>query len=107
MVRWREKVIRIFPSKDSAGGLVGALPAEKQEEGSTGRRYQKTDTFYDWLDEQADIEATDFQPEPTNRTLQPAQLAAWCTQEIRLELRQRPKRSCARPVDSGDRMHPL
>jgi transposase-like protein len=71
-IRRREKVIRIFPSKDSAWRLVGALLAEKHEEWSTSRRYLKTDEFYDWLDEQADTEATDFQSEPTNRTLQPA-----------------------------------
>jgi hypothetical protein len=51
---------------------VGALLAEKHEEWSTSRRYLKTDKFYDWLDEQADTEATDIQAEPTNHTLQPA-----------------------------------
>ncbi len=40
--------------------------------GRASRRYLKTDEFYDWLDEQADTEATDFQSEPINRTLQPA-----------------------------------
>lgn len=71
-IRRREKVIRIFPNKDSAWRLVGALLAEKHEEWSTSRRYLKTDEFYDWLDEQADTEATNIQSEPTNRTLQPA-----------------------------------
>lgn len=71
-VRRREKVIRIFPSKDSAWRLVGALLAEKHEEWSTSRRYLKTDEFYDWLDEQTETEAIDTEPEPTNRTLQPA-----------------------------------
>ncbi|WP_258096360.1 transposase [Salinibacter sp. 10B] len=77
-IRRREKVIRILPRKDSAWRLVGALLAEKHEDGnlglprSTSRRYLKTDEFYDWLDEQADTEATDFQSEPTNRSLQPA-----------------------------------
>lgn len=50
-IRRREKIIRIFPSKDSAWRLVGALPAEKHEEWSTSRRYLKTDEFYDWLNE--------------------------------------------------------
>jgi len=71
-VRRREKVIRIFPSKDSAWRLVGALLAEKHEEWSTSRRYLKTDEFYDWLDEQSDTEAKDIHSESTNRTLQPA-----------------------------------
>jgi transposase-like protein len=34
--RRREKVIRIFPDKDSAWRLVGALLAEKHEEWSKG-----------------------------------------------------------------------
>ncbi|MCS3632500.1 transposase-like protein [Salinibacter ruber] len=71
-IRRREKVIRIFPSKDSAWRLVGALLAEKHEEWSTSRRYLKTDEFYDWLDEQTETEAMDIESEPTNRTLQPA-----------------------------------
>ena len=40
-IRRREKVIRIFPNKTSAWRLVGALPAEKHEEWSTGRRCLK------------------------------------------------------------------
>lgn len=71
-VRRREKVIRIFPSKDSAWRLVGALLAEKHEEWSTSRRYLKTDEFYEWLDEPTETEAIDIESEPTNHTLQPA-----------------------------------
>jgi transposase-like protein len=71
-VRRREKVIRIFPSKDSAWRLVGALLAEKHEEWSTSRRYLKTDEFYGWLDEHTETEPTDIESEPTNGTLQPA-----------------------------------
>ena len=71
-VRRREKVIRIFPSKDSAWRLVGALLAEKHEEWSTSRRYLKTDEFYEWLDGQSEPEAKDIHSEPTNHALQPA-----------------------------------
>jgi len=71
-VRRREKVIRIFPSKDSAWRLVGALLAEKHEEWSTSRRYLKTDEFYEWLDGQSEPESKDNHSEPTNRTLEPA-----------------------------------
>jgi transposase-like protein len=71
-VRRREKIIRIFPNKDSAWRLVGALLAEKHDEWSTSRRYLKTDKFYNWLDKQAEREAMDLESEPTNRTLQPA-----------------------------------
>ena len=71
-VRRREKVIRIFPSKDSAWRLVGALLAEKHEEWSTSRRYLKTDEFYEWLDEQSGPEAKEIHSESSNLTLQPA-----------------------------------
>jgi transposase-like protein len=74
-VRRREKVIRIFPNKDSAWRLVGALLAEKHEEWSTGRRYLTMDEFYEWREEQTEESqkpADERQPESTNRTLQPA-----------------------------------
>jgi len=75
-VRHREKIIRIFPSKDSAWRLVGALLADKHEDGnlglprSTSRRYLKTDEFYEWIDRQSEPEAKNIHSEPTNHTLQ-------------------------------------
>lgn len=54
-IRRRDKVIRIFPSKDLAYQLGGALLMEKHEEWSTSRRYLKTDEFYDWLDNRGAI----------------------------------------------------
>ena len=71
-VRRREKVIRIFPNKESAWRLVSALLAEKHEEWSTSRRYLKTDEFYDWLDKKTDTGIGESEPEPTNPALQPA-----------------------------------
>ena len=47
-VRRREKVIRIFPNKTSAWRLVGALLAEKHEEGRAGRRYLTMDAISRW-----------------------------------------------------------
>lgn len=47
-IRRREKVIRIFPSIDSAERLVGALCAETHEEWSTGRRYLTMEEFFEW-----------------------------------------------------------
>jgi len=44
----REKVVRIFPSGDSAYRLIGALCAERHEEWSTGRRYLTMDAFFEW-----------------------------------------------------------
>lgn len=47
-VRRREKVIRIFPSEESAWRLLGAFLAERHEEWSTGRRYLKMDEYFEW-----------------------------------------------------------
>jgi len=47
-IRRREKVVRIFPSGDSAYRLIGALCAERHEEWSTGRRYLTMDAFFEW-----------------------------------------------------------
>ena len=71
-VRRREKVIRIFPNKNSAWRLVGALLAEKHEEWSTGRRYLTMDEFYEWRKEQSKKPTDEPQSESSNRTLQPA-----------------------------------
>jgi putative transposase len=71
-VRRREKVIRIFPKKESAWRLVGALLAEKHEEWSTGRRYWTMDEFYQWREQQTDGHTEDLQPESSDRTPQPA-----------------------------------
>jgi len=77
-VRRREKVVRIFPNIGPAWRLIGALLAEKHEDGnlglprSTSRRYLKTGEFYDWLDRQSETEAKDIRSKPSNRTLQPA-----------------------------------
>ena len=74
-VRRREKVIRIFPNKDSAWRMVGALLAEKHEEWSTGRRYLTMDAFYEWREErikESQKSADERQSESSKRTLQPA-----------------------------------
>jgi transposase-like protein len=47
-IRRREKVIRIFPSGESAYRLIGALCAEQHEEWSTGRRYLTMEAFFEW-----------------------------------------------------------
>jgi transposase-like protein len=71
-VRRREKVIRIFPNKESAWRLVGALLAEKHEEWSRRRRYWKMDEFYQWREERVGDHIEDPQPESSNHTLQTA-----------------------------------
>lgn len=66
----REKVTRVFPNKDSAWRMVGALRAEKHEEWLTSGRCLKTDEFHDWLDRQSDKNTTGAQSQPTRSTLQ-------------------------------------
>ena len=51
-IRRRERVIRIFPNKDSALRLMGALLAEIHEEWQ-GRRYLDMADFHEWVDEQS------------------------------------------------------
>lgn len=57
-VRRRERVIRIFPSEESAERLMGALLAEIHEDWQ-GRRYLDMDEFFDWAERQASAEQTD------------------------------------------------
>jgi len=47
-IRRREKVIRIFPSEDSAIRMIGALLAEKHEAWLTGRLYFDMTEFHEW-----------------------------------------------------------
>ena len=51
-VRRRERVIRIFPHRESALRLVGALLMEQDEEWSTGRRYFQMEAYQAWKAEQ-------------------------------------------------------
>ena len=51
-VRRRERVIRIFPNRESALRLVGALLMEQDEEWSTGWRYFQMETYEAWKAEQ-------------------------------------------------------
>ena len=51
-IRRRERVIRIFPSEESAIRLIGALLVEQDEKWSTGRKYLELDDYYNFLKEQ-------------------------------------------------------
>jgi putative transposase len=70
-VRRREKPVRIFPNKESAWRLVGALLAEKHEEWSRRRRYWTMDEFYQWREQQTDGHTEDLQSESSDHSLQP------------------------------------
>ena len=59
-IRRRERVIRIFPNRDSAMRLLGALLLELDEQWSTGYRYLEMQAYWHWR-EGATLPATDLQ----------------------------------------------
>ncbi len=49
-IRRRERVIRIFPNRDSVMRLVGALLMEQDEVWTTGKRYFDMTAYWQWRD---------------------------------------------------------
>lgn len=47
-VRRRERVIRIFPNRESVVRLIGALLMELDEKWASGRRYLDMDDYFEW-----------------------------------------------------------
>ena len=47
-IRRRERVIRIFPNRQPAIRLLGALLMEQDEQWSTGKRYFDMTTYWQW-----------------------------------------------------------
>jgi transposase-like protein len=47
-IRRRERVIRIFPNRESAMRLLGALLMEQDEARSTGKRYLDMTAYWQW-----------------------------------------------------------
>jgi putative transposase len=47
-IRRRERVIRIFPNRESTLRLVGALLMEQDEGWSTGKRYLDMTAYWQW-----------------------------------------------------------
>jgi len=50
-IRRRERVIRIFPNRESVIRLVGALLIEQHEKWSSGKRYCDMEEYYDSIEE--------------------------------------------------------
>ena len=50
-IRRRDRVIRIYPNKDSVIRLIGALLVEHDERWSTGKKYMDMQEYYDGLGE--------------------------------------------------------
>ena len=51
-IRRRERVIRIFPSRQSVLRLLGALLMEMEEQWTTGHRYLSLETYWLWKQQQ-------------------------------------------------------
>ncbi|CCQ94343.1 hypothetical protein CULT_1810007 [[Clostridium] ultunense Esp] len=51
-IRRRDRVIRIYPNRDSAIRLIGALLMEMDEKWQTGHRYFDMAEYYAWREEQ-------------------------------------------------------
>jgi len=47
-IRRRERVIRIFPNRDSADRLIGAILMEHSEKWLSGKRYLSMDDYWQW-----------------------------------------------------------
>jgi putative transposase len=56
-VRRRERVIRIFPNRESAIRLLGAVLMERHEQWTTGHRYFDMATYWQWCQEQRQRDA--------------------------------------------------
>jgi len=57
-VRRRERVIRIFPNRESVIRLLGALLMEQDEAWTTGKRYFDMTAYWQWRSKPAEQEAT-------------------------------------------------
>lgn len=56
-IRRRERVVRIFPNRESVVRLVGALLLEQDEAWTTGKRYLDMAAYWHWRAEPAEQEA--------------------------------------------------
>lgn len=52
-IRRCERVIRIFPNRDSAIRLIGALLLELDEQRNTGHRYLEMQAYWQWREAQS------------------------------------------------------
>lgn len=60
-IRRRERVIRIFPNRESAIRLIGAMLLSQDEKWSTGKKYLEIDPYKEWLNQQAGAHLGEFQ----------------------------------------------
>jgi len=55
-IRRRERVIRIFPNRESAIRLIGALLIEQDEKWLSGKKYLDMDEYFEWQKETSKAE---------------------------------------------------
>src|SRR5262249_44019102 len=67
-VRRRERVIRIFPNRESAVRLLGAILLERHEQWTTGHRYLDMASYWHWRSEQRSEPAAGGGPVAAART---------------------------------------
>ena len=51
-IRRRERVIRIFPNRESVIRLLGALLMEQDEKWTTGKKYFDMEEYFTWRESQ-------------------------------------------------------
>jgi transposase-like protein len=51
-IRRRERVIRIFPNRESVIRLLGALLMEQDEKWTTGKKYSDMEEYFTWRESQ-------------------------------------------------------
>ncbi|WP_461368896.1 transposase, partial [Candidatus Darwinibacter acetoxidans] len=54
-IRRRERVIRIFPNRESAIRLIGALLMEIDDKWISGKKYLDMSEYFQWQEEQKQI----------------------------------------------------
>ena len=62
-IRRRERVIRIFPNRQSVMRLLGALLMEQDEQWSTGKRYLDMTAYWQWRGRETETQAAQHQQE--------------------------------------------
>ena len=69
-IRRREQVIRIFPNREAAARLLGALLLEQDEAWTTGHRYFDMTSYWQWRDHQENVHPRGWPDEAVIQSVQ-------------------------------------
>ncbi|SDX00426.1 Transposase, Mutator family [Alicyclobacillus hesperidum] len=64
-IRRRDRVIRIYPNRESVIRLIGALLMEMDEKWQSGHKYLDMKDYFTWREEQKKADRTAIKSEPT------------------------------------------